>query len=125
MMEQTLSFARPFGTMARTVHVVALGCLLGVFGASAQPAYAGHGGNTTEGAEAGQHRGPPPEALAACKSLASGAECGFTAPRGNVKGTCWAPEGRPLACRPKDAPQGGPGGQGGQSGPRQKPAAQQ
>ena len=96
-------------TMARVVHVVALGCLLGAFGASAQPTKAGAGGNTTEGAEAGQHRGPPPEALAACKSLASGAECGFTAPRGNVKGTCWAPEGRPLACRPKDAPQGGQG----------------
>ncbi|MBC7378993.1 MAG: hypothetical protein H7346_16340 [Burkholderiaceae bacterium] len=103
-------------TMARAVHVVALGCLLGAFGASAQPTKGGAGGNTTEGAEAGQHRGPPPEALAACKSLVSGAECGFTAPRGNVKGTCWAPEGRPLACRPKDAPQGGQG---------QKPQARQ
>ena len=55
-------------------------------------------------AEGGGHRGPPPEALAACKSLASGAECGFTGERGAMKGICWAPEGKPLACKPKDAP---------------------
>ena len=55
-------------------------------------------------AEGGGHRGPPPEALAACKSLASGAECGFTGKHGAMKGSCWAPEGKPLACKPKDAP---------------------
>lgn len=54
--------------------------------------------------EGGGHRGPPPEALAACKSLAAGAECGFTGERGNVKGSCWAPEGKPLACKPAGAP---------------------
>ena len=51
---------------------------------------------------------PPAEALAACKSLSSGAACSFTAPHGAVTGTCWAPEGKPLACKPKDAPAGGP-----------------
>jgi hypothetical protein len=52
---------------------------------------------------------PPAEALAACKTLSSGQECSFTAPHGTVKGTCWAPEGKPLACKPKDAPTGNPG----------------
>jgi hypothetical protein len=52
---------------------------------------------------------PPAEALAACKTLSSGQECSFTAPQGAVKGTCWAPEGKPLACKPKDAPSGNPG----------------
>ena len=52
---------------------------------------------------------PPAEALAACKTLSSGQECSFTTPQGTVKGTCWAPEGKPLACKPKDAPTGNPG----------------
>jgi hypothetical protein len=53
----------------------------------------------------GARQGPPPEALAACKSLSSGATCGFNGPRGTVSGTCFAPqEGMALACRPNDAP---------------------
>lgn len=56
----------------------------------------------------GDRRGPPAEALAACKSLKAGDACKFTADRGAASGSCWAPEGRPLACRPKDAPP--PGG---------------
>jgi hypothetical protein len=57
----------------------------------------------------GAPQGPPPEALAACKSLASGAACSFSGPRGTVAGTCFAPpQGQALACRPKDAP--APGG---------------
>jgi hypothetical protein len=57
----------------------------------------------------GQRQGPPAEALAACKSLASGATCSFSGPHGTVAGTCFAPQqSLPLACRPKDAPaQGG------------------
>jgi hypothetical protein len=51
---------------------------------------------------------PPAEALAACASLSSGKDCSFTSPHGTVAGTCWAPEGKPLACKPKDAPAGGP-----------------
>ena len=68
----------------------------------AQPA----GGPPSSG---GERQGPPAEALAACKSLASGAACSFTSPRGDASGTCFAPkEGMALACRPKDAPvQGG------------------
>ena len=47
---------------------------------------------------------PPAQALEVCKSLSSGQACSFTAPQGSVTGTCWAPEGKPLACKPKDAP---------------------
>lgn len=57
----------------------------------------------------GQHRGPPPEALAACKTAKAGADCNFTHDGRTMKGSCWAPEGRPLACRPKDAPPPPPG----------------
>jgi hypothetical protein len=53
-----------------------------------------------EGQESHEHRGPPPEALAACKSLARGAACTFTSPHGAETGTCFAPEDKPLACRP-------------------------
>ena len=53
---------------------------------------------------------PPAEALDACKSASSGKDCSFSSPQGTVKGTCWAPEGKPLACKPKDAPTGNPNG---------------
>jgi hypothetical protein len=66
----------------------------------------------------GKRRGPPPEALAACKGKASGAECSFQSPRGdNVSGTCFAPKSDlPLGCKPSHPPGGGQGG-GGQDGP--------
>lgn len=53
---------------------------------------------------------PPAEAMAACKAAASGAACSFSTPRGELSGTCWAPEGKPLACKPKNAPTPGPNG---------------
>jgi hypothetical protein len=49
---------------------------------------------------------PPKEALDSCKSLSAGQACSFTTPKGTVDGACWAPEGKPLACKPKDAPGG-------------------
>lgn len=49
---------------------------------------------------------PPQEAFDSCKSLSAGAACSFSSPRGAVSGACWAPEGKPLACKPKDAPGG-------------------
>ncbi|MBW8844703.1 MAG: hypothetical protein JF607_07000 [Burkholderiales bacterium] len=67
--------------------------LLAATGAMAQP---------QGGPPPGEHRGPPPEALAACKTAKAGADCSFTHESSTVKGSCWAPEGRPLACRPKD-----------------------
>lgn len=65
----------------------------------------------------GKRRGPPPEALAACKGKSSGAECSFQSPRGdNVSGTCFAPKSDlPLGCRPSHAPGGAQGS--GQDGP--------
>lgn len=79
---------------ARAACVAALACSAGLL--SAQPA----GG--------GQPPKPPPEALDACKALKAGQDCSFTSPRGAVKGSCFAPEGKPLACRPKHAPDGAP-----------------
>lgn len=76
--------------------------------AAAQPA----GGQSGQGGP----RTPPAEALAACKSLASGAACSFTSPHGKLAGTCFAPEGKPLACRPAGAPP-----QGGNKPSAQKP----
>lgn len=70
--------------------------LLAALAASAQP----QGGPPS----GGEHRGPPPEALAACKTVKAGADCSFSHESRTVTGSCWAPEGRPLACRPKDAP---------------------
>jgi hypothetical protein len=52
---------------------------------------------------------PPAEALAACKALKQGDTCSFSGERGAASGTCGAPEGRPLACRPANAPQAGAG----------------
>jgi hypothetical protein len=57
-----------------------------------------------EGGAEGPRRGPPPEAFAACKSLAAGAACSVPLGPDTLKGTCWAPEGKPLACRPAGAP---------------------
>ncbi len=52
---------------------------------------------------------PPAEALTACKTLQQGDACSFSGDRGSASGTCEAPEGRPLACRPANAPQAGAG----------------
>ena len=57
--------------------------------------------------DGGSPRKPPIEAVEACKSLSSGQDCNFTTKERTVKGSCWAPESKPLACRPKDAPQAG------------------
>jgi hypothetical protein len=49
----------------------------------------------------GARRGPPPEALAACRDLARGAACDVTPPDGRVRrGTCEGGAREPLACRP-------------------------
>jgi hypothetical protein len=72
--------------------------------AQPQPQPPGQGGGP--GAEP---RRPPKEAIDACKSVAAGKACSFTAPQGTLSGTCWAPEGKPLACKPKDMPGEGGG----------------
>ncbi len=75
--------------------------------AHAQPAGASAGRPDGGQRAGGQRPQPPQEALAACKSLTSGAACSFTAPQGSVSGSCWAPQNMPLACRPKDGPAAG------------------
>lgn len=92
-MKTSYMITRPFGrALGLTASAVALSACCAL---SAQPA----------DGKGGPHK-PPPEALAACKSLRSGDGCGFTSPHGAVTGSCWAPEGKPLACKPKDAPAG-------------------
>lgn len=49
-------------------------------------------------------RGPPAEAVAACKGLANGQSCNFTGRQGDMRGSCWAPAGKPLACKPLQPP---------------------
>jgi hypothetical protein len=88
-------FTLPYGrAFALTVCTAALSACCGL---SAQ---------TANGA--GGPRKPPAEALDSCKYLTSGQECSFSSPHGTVTGTCWAPESKPLACKPKDAPTGSP-----------------
>lgn len=44
--------------------------------------------------------GPPAQAMQACASLNVGQACSFDDQSRKVNGSCWAPEGKPLACRP-------------------------
>ncbi|MFO0712734.1 MAG: hypothetical protein U0353_22975 [Sandaracinus sp.] len=62
------------------------------------------------GPHADARRGPPPEAIAACRSRSAGASCSVTPPGGRaLAGTCEMPPGSStLACRPA----GGPGAHG-------------
>jgi len=88
------------------------------------------------GGDGGQHQGPPPEAIAACKGKASGAACNFVGRQGErLTGTCFTPPpgaehgpagmsnapaqgNRPPACRPD---RGAPGGNRNPGGPGQFP----
>ena len=55
---------------------------------------------------AGEHRGPPAEAIAACASLSEGSFCQFVSRRGDeVLGSCRTHENtHPLACHPAHMP---------------------
>jgi len=105
-------------------------------GVSSDGTTASHNGGPTgvpaspaPGARPDHPQGPPPEAVAACASRTDGASCTFTAPWGDVEGTCHSgPDGSgSLACAPNDhhGP-GGPGhppdgGQGPHGGPQGGP----
>lgn len=52
----------------------------------------------------GARKGPPAEAMAACKGLSAGQACNFKGPRGEQRGSCWAPADKPLACKPSAPP---------------------
>ncbi|MEL6868804.1 MAG: hypothetical protein AAFO81_03295 [Pseudomonadota bacterium] len=67
-----------------------------------------------------EHRTPPQEALEACSTAEVAQACSFTGDDGElVEGTCEAPEGKPLACRPAGERRGGRGGRGGRDGDSQ------
>jgi len=86
-----------------------------------QPGGNGQGGVQGMGSGGGERpHGPPPQAIAACNGLVSGAACTFQGRENKtLSGTCFAPPGNnhPLACRPEHAGQNmggqranGPGG---------------
>ena len=88
-----------FSTYARrpqSLRAVALALMFCAGAALAQP--------KLDDTKEGPRRGPPPEALDACKALKAGDPCSFTGKRGAVSGTCMSPPDRPLACRDKNAP---------------------
>ena len=92
-------------TSSATTLVAALPLVASAWGVSLllpTTSWAQPSGGSQQGQQ-GQRQGPPPQALAACKSLSSGAACSFNGPRGSVSGSCFAPQGRELTCRPKDA----------------------
>ncbi len=45
-----------------------------------------------------EHKGPHPEAIAACKDKNEGDACEFDAPRGHIAGTCHKGRTGDLAC---------------------------
>ena len=82
------------------MRAIAIALMLCAGSAVAQP----KSDNAKGGEHGGQRRGPPPEALDACKAMKAGDPCSFTGKRGAVSGTCLSPSDRPLACRDKNAP---------------------
>jgi hypothetical protein len=95
----------------RTLLFAALSCAAGA--ALAQPPQDTPPSDQPPSDQPGRHHhGPPPEALAACKSASSGQQCSFTSPHGDqISGSCTSrEEGKPLACRPAHPPGGGPSG---------------
>ena len=53
----------------------------------------------------GRRHGPPQAAFVACEAAVAGDACTFTAPHGEVTGTCFLPpRGEALACRPASPP---------------------
>jgi YHYH protein len=86
---------------------------IGVGALSAVALTAQDGGGRNGGRQGGRQGGPPPEMLKACVNKSYGDVCTATGPKGrSISGTCFAPQGRPLACRPQNAgpnnPVGGP-----------------
>ena len=59
------------------------------------------------GAQGARPGGPSQEMLAACATKTAGDACSSVGPEGStVTGTCFAPRGLPLACRPVGGPRG-------------------
>ena len=90
------SHCSTYATSPLPIRALALALMLCAGAALAQP--------KPDDTKGGPRRGPPPEALHACKSLNAGDPCSFTGKRGAVSGTCMSPPDRPLACRDTNAP---------------------
>lgn len=94
----------PFKKYIQTLSRLAIAGLL------AMPFTVNADDSTQQQRPQGMPPGPPPQAIAACKGLASNAACSF-AGRNNetVTGTCAQPPGNgqgSLACRPSHPPHG-------------------
>lgn len=107
----------------RNLHpLLVIAFITGMATATASFAQAGGGQGGPGGAE--KRRGPPPEAVDACKGKAADAVCNFTDREGEkLTGTCFAPpprpddagkgsSERPLACRPDRGGKGPGAGKG-------------
>jgi hypothetical protein len=105
------------GKQGRTVLIGLVGFAIGSLGAISVVAQE----SSNSGPPGGGKGGPPPQMLKICVGKAMGDACSAKGPNGQtVTGTCGAPEGRPLACRPRGA-----GSNGKQSSPSSgKPEAQ-
>jgi hypothetical protein len=55
-------------------------------------------GSAQDRPDGGEHHGPRPEAIAACKDKSEGDGCEFDGPRGHVAGTCRRARAGELAC---------------------------
>jgi hypothetical protein len=93
------------------------------FSALAQTPGGGSGqGGQGQGGPGGGHRGPPPEAIAACQGKAAGTACNFVGRQNEpLTGTCFQPP--PRSDGQQSGQQGGASGQSGQSGQRTPPMA--
>lgn len=107
MTRLTLMYASAFSLILACMATLALSPSASAQGSTQGSAPAAQ---APSGEPRGGHRGPPPEALEACKTLKAGAACSFSGPHGSHTGQCWAPQDKPLACRPAHAPgEGRPG----------------
>lgn len=111
-MLETKTFARTLGLV---VSLAALACAAESSGstdpqvASQQQPLAGEG----------PHRGPPPEAYAACEGKGEGDSCEVEFRDGKEPGTCarHPNDGDKLSCRPNRPPPGPPPGERSEGGP--------
>ena len=101
--------------MRKTLLVLVLAGLTTAVSAQTSAPQSGQQGQKGPG---GEHRGPPPAAIEACKGLAAGAACSFVGRENqNRSGTCYSPSAdRPLACRPPHGARNGKGASDGKKG---------
>jgi hypothetical protein len=90
-----------------------------LFGSVIALAQTSNGQTSAKGAGDNKGKGPPPQMIVACANMTAGATCTATGPEGRaISGTCFAPQGRPLACRPTNkAQKKGATGQGSENKP--------